>query len=213
MTIADCSDAQKGTGTPKRATRARSKAVLCAGAGRFAESRRSALPSEPRKHEPYDKRLPMRRRAYQQFSTSGRHPYLDKTGAARPTLGRFKQQAEFIVWGSKGPMPRDRRCNTDNNIIPGVLKHRVDPSDKHHTTGKPTALMLDVVRICEPGAVILDPFAGSGTTGVAAVELGYRFLGCEIQPEYASIARERMGNDGARSAANDNEPQLALYSR
>ena len=137
----------------------------------------------------------------------------DKTGAARPMSGRFKQQAEFIVWGSKGAMSSDRRCNTDNNIIPGVLRHRVDPNDKHHVTGKPTALMLDVARICEPGGTILDPFAGSGTTGVAAVELGYRFLGCEIQPEYASIARERMGDGRATSAENDNEPQLALCSR
>ena len=128
----------------------------------------------------------------------------DKTGAARPTLGRFKQQAEFIVWGSKGPLAGDRRCNTENNIIPGVLRHRVDPRDKHHATGKPTALMRDVVRICEPGGTILDPFAGSGTTGVAALEQGYRFIGCEILAEYANIAQVRMHGSGMRCAANDN---------
>ena len=202
MTIGSCSDAQRGTGTRKRAAWTRSEAELCLGSVRIAGSRQRERPSKPLQREPYDKRLRERRCARQLFSTSTRHPYRG-----------FKQQAEFIVWGSKGAMPRDRRCNTDNNIIPGVLKHRVDPRDKHHTTGKPTALMRDVVRICEPGGTILDPFAGSGTTGVAAIELGYRFLGCEIQPEYASIARERMLTGGARLPMNDNEPQTALYSR
>ena len=116
----------------------------------------------------------------------------DKTAAARPVLGRFRQQAEFIVWGSKGPMSTDRRCNIESNVLPGVLCHRVNARDKHHVTGKPTALMRDVVRICEPGGTILDPFAGSGTTGVAALELGYRFLGCEMSAEYAGIAKRRL---------------------
>lgn len=52
--------------------------------------------------------------------------------------------------------------------------------------------MRDVVRICEPGGTILDPFAGSGTTGVAALELEYRFLGCEMAAQYARIARDRL---------------------
>ncbi len=131
----------------------------------------------------------------------------DKTGAARPVLGRFTQQAEFIAWGSNGAMVKDRRCNTASNIIPGVLRHRVDPRDKHHLTGKPTALMRDVVRICEPGGTILDPFAGSGTTGVAALELGYRFLGCELSPEYADIATRRL--ERAAAGLGDNR-QLVI---
>ena len=57
-----------------------------------------------------------------------------------------------------------------------MFTHRVDPSEKHHQTGKPVPLMRDVVRICEPGGLILDPLAGSGSTGVAGLELGYRFL-------------------------------------
>lgn len=121
----------------------------------------------------------------------------DKTAASRPTLGRFRQQAEFVVWGSKGAMPTSRRCNAASNVLPGVLNHRVDPRDKHHLTGKPTSLMLDIVRICEPGGTIVDPFAGSGTTGVAALKLGYRFVGCELQPEYVSLARTRLRSTAA----------------
>ncbi len=132
----------------------------------------------------------------------------DKTGAARPVLGRFTQQAEFIAWGSNGPMVKDRRCNTASNIIPGVLRHRVDPKDKYHLTGKPTALMRDVIRICEPGGTILDPFAGSGTTGVAALELGYRFLGCELSTEYADIATRRL--ERAAAGPGDDDRQLVI---
>lgn len=44
----------------------------------------------------------------------------------------------------------------------------------------------------DPGELILDPFAGSGTTGVAAVRLGRRFVGWEMNPVYADIARRRL---------------------
>lgn len=128
----------------------------------------------------------------------------DKTGAARPMRGRFTQQCEHILWGSKGPMPRTRQCLSDSNVLPGVVTHRVDPKDKHHIAGKPTALMRDIVRICEPGGVIVDPFAGSGTTGVAALQLGYRFLGCELSAEYVDIANERL------HASNREVPQMSL---
>jgi DNA modification methylase len=62
-----------------------------------------------------------------------------------------------------------------------------------HQTQKPLALMETLVRLfSDPGELILDPFAGSGTTGVAAVRLGRRFLGWEMNPEYAEIARKRI---------------------
>ncbi|MEM9492101.1 MAG: site-specific DNA-methyltransferase, partial [Myxococcota bacterium] len=135
----------------------------------------------------------------------------DKTEAARPMLGGFTQQAEFILWGSKGRLDSDRRCHGGKRTLPGVLRHRVDPRDKQHVTGKPTELMMDVVKICEPGGVILDPFAGSATTGVAALRLGYRFLGCEIVPAYAHIARNRLRSIDCSFDYRDPEPaQLPL---
>jgi len=45
-----------------------------------------------------------------------------------------------------------------------------------------------------PGAVILDPFMGSGTTGVACVETGRNFIGVEIDPTYHAIARRRIAD-------------------
>ena len=116
----------------------------------------------------------------------------NKTGAARPVLGRYTNQCEYLVWGSKGAMPTKRQCNSQTKVLPGVFTHRVDPREKHHATGKPVPLMHDLVRICEPGGIILDPMAGSGSTGVAALQLGYRFLGCELLPTYAEIATARL---------------------
>jgi len=63
----------------------------------------------------------------------------------------------------------------------------------HHPTVKPIALMRWLCRlITPPGGVILDPFTGSGTTGCAAVLEGFRFIGAELSPEYAEIARRRV---------------------
>lgn len=112
----------------------------------------------------------------------------DKTPAARPTMGRYTAQAEYLVWGSKGHMPQDRGVGT----LPGVFRHVVKQADKHHLTGKPTPLMAEVVPICTPGGTILDPFMGSGTTGVAAVANGYGFIGMEREAAYYAIAQQRI---------------------
>jgi site-specific DNA-methyltransferase (adenine-specific) len=50
--------------------------------------------------------------------------------------------------------------------------------------------------ITPPGGLILDPFCGSGSTGCAASQLGFRFLGIEREPEYAAIARARVAYYG-----------------
>ncbi|OOW91486.1 adenine methyltransferase [Xanthomonas campestris pv. vitistrifoliae] len=115
----------------------------------------------------------------------------DKTEGVRPQLGRFRNQAEYIVWGSKGDMPLDRRAP----VLPGVIRESVRKADKHHLTGKPTELMRQLVRVCEAGGRILDPFAGSGTTLVAAEQGGYNWTGVEMTAHYAAIARQRLAKN------------------
>jgi len=112
----------------------------------------------------------------------------DKTEGARPMMDSFRSQCEYIVWGSNGPMPRDGRVG----CLPGVFRYVVKQNDKHHQTGKPLPLMRDVVRICPAGGTILDPFAGSGTTGVAALMEGRRFIGCELVDDYVETSRRRL---------------------
>lgn len=113
----------------------------------------------------------------------------DKTEAARAHFGRFRSQCEYVLWGSKGAMP----LNNGRPSFPGVYRATVRQKDKHHITGKPTDLMRGLVRICEPGGVVLDPFAGSGTTCVAAKLEGYHYIGIEQSREYAEVARRRLG--------------------
>jgi len=62
-----------------------------------------------------------------------------------------------------------------------------------HPTVKPTDLMAYLCRlVTPPGGVVLDPFMGSGSTGKAAMREGFRFIGCEMSPEYMTIARARI---------------------
>jgi site-specific DNA-methyltransferase (adenine-specific) len=111
----------------------------------------------------------------------------DKTEGARPIIGRFKAQAEFIVWGSKGPLAANRQIGCLNGVF------RVAPfAGKQHIAGKPEKLMSELIRICPTGGVCLDPFMGSGTTGVACLQTGRRFIGIEQDPTYFAIAQRRL---------------------
>ena len=66
-------------------------------------------------------------------------------------------------------------------------------TDRQHETQKPLWLMLKLVEaFTEPGELVYDPFCGSGTTGVACLRLGRRFIGHEMQPRYAKVAAERL---------------------
>ncbi|NET51316.1 MAG: site-specific DNA-methyltransferase, partial [Merismopedia sp. SIO2A8] len=64
-----------------------------------------------------------------------------------------------------------------------------------HCTVKPLALMRKLIEIFVPRTkmtVVLDPFAGSGSTLVAAKELGVNYLGIEIVPDYVDIIKKRL---------------------
>jgi site-specific DNA-methyltransferase (adenine-specific) len=65
-------------------------------------------------------------------------------------------------------------------------------AERLHQAQKPLALMRDLLGILPSGARILDPFCGSGTTLVAAADMGMDAVGIEIVPEYAQIARDRV---------------------
>lgn len=64
--------------------------------------------------------------------------------------------------------------------------------DKEHPTQKPLPLMKWCLGFLKDSSTILDPFMGSGTTGVAAVQTGKRFIGIEVNPKYFEIACRRI---------------------
>lgn len=77
----------------------------------------------------------------------------------------------------------------------GVYTHCVGSNGQTspHPTTNPTALMLELVELfTDPGDIVLDPFCGSGTTGVACIRLGRRFIGIEKDAKYAAVAQERL---------------------
>lgn len=75
----------------------------------------------------------------------------------------------------------------------GMLKQSERDEVRVHPTQKPVAVMEWVIQqATESGQMVLDPYMGSGTTGVAAVKLGRKFTGIEIDPGYFDIACKRI---------------------
>jgi site-specific DNA-methyltransferase (adenine-specific) len=98
----------------------------------------------------------------------------DKTPAARPALGRFASQSEFVAWGSKGPLQEDRGIG----CLPGVIVHPPlyeGRDDKEHIAQKPIDVMRRLVAICPSGGTVLDPF-----------------IGIEQDPHFAEVAARRL---------------------
>jgi site-specific DNA-methyltransferase (adenine-specific) len=108
----------------------------------------------------------------------------DKGPGTRPIRNGFRNQAEYLLWATKGPMP----MRPDAVYLPGVLRHTTMTAGKVHITQKPLALMEEIIQICPPGGTVLDMFMGSGTTGVAALKQGRRFVGCESIEQYFEVA-------------------------
>jgi DNA modification methylase len=66
-------------------------------------------------------------------------------------------------------------------------------TNNFHSTVKPIKLMEYLIKLVTPvGGIVLDPFMGSGSTGVAAKNLGFEFIGIEMNEEYVEIAERRI---------------------
>jgi len=77
------------------------------------------------------------------------------------------------------------------DVARGLDRNR--PIANHHPTVKPVHLMSWLVRlVSKEGDIVLDPFMGSGTTGVACKRLKRNYVGCELEPDYIKIAEARI---------------------
>ncbi len=113
--------------------------------------------------------------------------------SSRPQMGRFAAQCEYLVWGSSGPM----REGEDVGCLPGFFEGMA-PRDRVHVTQKPVDVLERIVAIAPPDGVVLDPFMGSGTTGVAALRTGRRFIGVELDAQaFAHSVRRLREADSA----------------
>lgn len=108
----------------------------------------------------------------------------------RPFTGR-KLTSNYGEFDTDAP----RTIATDMSFPRTVIKFaNVNRDEKvNHPTQKPIKLLVYLINTySNPGATIFDPFMGSGTTGVACVQTGRNFIGCEIDPGYFAIAEKRI---------------------
>lgn len=88
-----------------------------------------------------------------------------------------------------------------------IHQHNQDEKNKAHPTQKPLALMKWCIEQAGNPQTILDPFMGSGTTGVAAVQMGRSFVGIEREPKYFDIACQRIENAQRQISLFDPAPK------
>ncbi|TQE35460.1 DNA-methyltransferase [Streptomyces ipomoeae] len=113
---------------------------------------------------------------------------------SRPCKGGFNRACEYVLWGTKGPVDAAR----NPVYLPGLYSAS-QPRGKGrvHITQKPDELMAELVKICVPEGTVLDPFTGSGSTGVAALASGRSFIGIEQSERIAATARPRLAQAAA----------------
>lgn len=163
-------------------------------------------------------------------------PILDKRGLAAESkewegwrLGNLAPIWEPIAWFMKP-------YKIGSTVTDNILKHRVGAMNIEaikskgfnamnqfevgfergegglHEAQKPTRLMELLIELTlQRGQVVCDPFMGSGTTGVAASNLGVNFIGFESSPEYWRIANERVSNIKPKSLKPKENLQQELY--
>ena len=115
------------------------------------------------------------------------------------------------------PSARERETGCDSlpaKTAPVYAGKRSRPRRNIHPTVKPVELMGWLVRlVCPPGGIVMDPFTGSGSTGVATIGAGRRFLGVEREPDYARIARARLRHAQAACPVKTDRRAAARRSR
>lgn len=104
------------------------------------------------------------------------------------------------VWNL--PRAGDEELSADGlgRVWSQLTPRKSEKAEGSHPTQKPLSLLQRVVEAStEADAVVLDPFSGSGTTGVASVSLGRRYVGLELDPAYLEIARRRLERVGRQT--------------
>lgn len=109
-------------------------------------------------------------------------------------------------------MPKQRPNDGRNSgLSSGIQDKAMASQENFHPTVKPIKLMQYLIKlVTPPNGTVLDPFMGSGTTGVAAKQLGFNFIGCELSPEYMEIAKKRIDHVEIEKIVETKEPQLSF---
>ena len=121
--------------------------------------------------------------------------------ASNPTL---RDVHEYILIFSKGEFSRKKLSNRDSTIDKNDFLELTKsiwrfPAESAKRIGHPAPFPIELVRRCIElfsfsNEVILDPFMGSGSTAIAALKSGRRFIGYEINSEYIELSNKRINN-------------------
>lgn len=112
-------------------------------------------------------------------------------------------RGDDCFWNNKAPYDYYRK----------VKWTEVHPPEFGHPTEKPVDICQELIEISSrQDETILDPFMGSGTTGVACIRTGRKFIGIELEPKYCSIAVERMERELAQPRLPGMEPERMSQS-
>ena len=131
---------------------------------------------------------------YDDEGTAARYFYCPKTSAEERNRGLESFTAKPMAWGNQAKAEL-KRGNLDfkGNQGDGSKHNKVAMRLNTHPTVKPQELMKYLCRLVTPkGGVVLDPFMGSGSTGMAAKDEGFDFIGIEKEKEYFEIAEARI---------------------
>jgi site-specific DNA-methyltransferase (adenine-specific) len=126
---------------------------------------------------------------------------LDEQSGERAT-GELKRKQPAVGWNGAKPWRECGYGGDSGGASRFFYTAKADSSERseglgsrsHHPTVKPVDLMAWLVKLVTPAAgIVLDPFAGSGSTLIAAQGLGFDSIGIEQSQKYAELARERIG--------------------
>lgn len=129
----------------------------------------------------------------------GSDEVIDLFPQRRGTLARFfycakaSRKERDMGLNNMTPQIRSDRKNIDSIGADNPRNRSSTPKRNHHPTVKPLKLMRYLCKLITPKrGLILDPFMGSGSTGIAALQEGFRFIGIDLEEDYCEIARLRI---------------------
>ena len=148
------------------------------------------------------------RRAWEHLLWFGKHgrPYVDPYAAGKPPKaksGSTTNRASRNGWGHAIQWGKNGEGYTENKIA-RVTNHVTLPKARANGVDHPAMFPWELAEWCgklitPPGGTILDPFAGSSSTGVAAIHNGWNFIGIDQSPEYIEMSNRRLSAELAKA--------------
>ena len=122
----------------------------------------------------------------------------DRAGTPRMDKSYFFPFTEYIFWIQKNPEARTFFERNNSIFKSNVWRLRADASNDHPAPF-PIELPINCISACTPeGAIVFDPFMGSGTTAVASEKLKRSWFGCELNPDFIQASYKRIESERAQ---------------